>query len=275
MKVFGLDFTSAPRPQKPITCVVGEQTGARLQISHPVISLTDFAAFEAFLARPGPWIAGLDFPFGQPRRLIEALGWPQTWPGYVARVDAMTMLAFEETLAAYRQSRPAGDKHHLRATDKPADARSPMMLYGVPVGKMFFRGAPRLLKAAVNILPCRPTADNRIVVEAYPALLARRWIGRRSYKSDTKQKQTPAREAARTEIVQGIRSPGLRHRYGFQVELSNPMAQRCIQDPTGDTLDALLCAVQAAWAYTQRANNYGLPATCDPLEGWIVDPHLA
>jgi hypothetical protein len=150
-----------------------------------------------------------------------------------------------------------------------------MMLYGVPVGKMFFRGAPRLLKSSVSVLPCRPTADNRLVVEAYPALLARRLIGRRGYKSDSRQKQTRAREEARAEIVQGIRSPELQARYGFQIELSDRMAHCCIQDPTGDTLDALLCAVQAAWAYTQRDRNYGLPAPCDPLEGWIVDPELA
>ncbi len=51
-------------------------------------------------------------------------------------------------------------------------------------------------------------------------------------------------------------------------------APSLIQDPTGDRLDAVLAVIQAAWAYTQRARNYGIPTTCDPLEGWIVDPGL-
>ncbi|MFL5655604.1 MAG: hypothetical protein ACJ8CB_15685 [Ktedonobacteraceae bacterium] len=38
----------------------------------------------------------------------------------------------------------------------------------------------------------------------------------------------------------------------------------------GDDLDALLCAVQAAWVYTQRDNGYGVPAQCERDEGWIV-----
>ena len=47
-----------------------------------------------------------------------------------------------------------------------------------------------------------------------------------------------------------------------------------IQDGSGDQLDGLLCAIQAGWAYTQRDHNYGIPADCDPLEGWIADPVL-
>jgi len=47
-----------------------------------------------------------------------------------------------------------------------------------------------------------------------------------------------------------------------------------IQDGSGDQLDSLLCAVQAVWAYAQRARNFGIPMDCDPLEGWIVDPLL-
>jgi hypothetical protein len=43
-------------------------------------------------------------------------------------------------------------------------------------------------------------------------------------------------------------------------------------DPSGDSLDALLCAVQAAWSWTQRRNNYGEPEGSDTLEGWIADP---
>jgi hypothetical protein len=43
-------------------------------------------------------------------------------------------------------------------------------------------------------------------------------------------------------------------------------------DPQADTLDALLCAVQAAWAWTHRERGFGMPEDCDRLEGWIADP---
>ena len=275
MKIYGHDFTSAPSNRKPITCVECEFTDHRLCVGDEVVRLTSFEAFEAFLARPGPWLAGLDFPFGQPRQLIQNLGWPETWQDYVGKIAAMSKPKFEETLATYRQIRPPADKHHLRRTDVKANARSPMMLYGVPVGKMFFQGAPRLLKSGVSILPCRPTSDNRIAIEAYPALVAHHWIGRRSYKHDTRKRQIPEREAARREIVDRLCSSCLPIQYRFTVKLSEIMAQTCIQDPTGDTLDALLCAVQAAWAYTQREHGYGIPQDCDPVEGWIIHPDLS
>jgi hypothetical protein len=45
-------------------------------------------------------------------------------------------------------------------------------------------------------------------------------------------------------------------------------------DGSGDSLDAVLCMVQAAWAHQQHERGtasgpYGLPEF-DPLEGWIV-----
>jgi len=144
-----------------------------------------------------------------------------------------------------------------------------MMLYGVPVGKMFFEGAPRLLVSGVQIVPCHPRASDRVAVEAYPALVARKWIGRQSYKNDTRRKQTPDQRTARAAILNGLRREG-RESYGFELALDDEQAGSLLDDPTGDRLDALLCAVQAAWAHTQP--YYGIPPDCDPLEGWIVDP---
>jgi hypothetical protein len=272
MRIYGLDFTSAPRTGKPITCVEATWSGRRLTIYDELIRLTSFEVFEHFLCRPGPWLAGFDFPFGQPRRLIENLGWPGSWAGYVGKIGTMTPQEFEATLAAYRHRRPPGDKHHRRLTDLKANARSPMMLFGVPVGKMFFQGAPRLLKSDVSVLPCHPTPANRLAIEVYPALVARRWIGARNYKHDTKTKQTPEREAARRDLIAALNSNDFQAHYGFSLEMSQAMANACLDDPSGDTLDALLGAVQAGWSYTRRAQNYGIPPDCDPVEGWIVDP---
>ncbi len=271
MRVFGLDFTSAPSPRKPITCAIGELQKSILLIENTVAFPT-FAAFEAFLQQEGPWIAAFDFPFGQPRKLLMNLQWPQTWEGYVQHCATLGKMLFEETLTQYQASRPAGDKQHTRATDKLAGARSPMMLHRVPVGKMFFQGAPRLLHSGVSILPCRPTATNTTALEGYPALVAQRWAGKIGYKSDERKKQSLEQQAARQCIVDGIRSNELHTLYGIDLEMSQTLASRLVQEPMGDELDAVLCAIQAAWAYTQREQHYGIPPNCDAVEGWIVDP---
>jgi len=190
-------------------------------------------------------------------------------------IASMDKKQFEETLMRYREGRPAGDKQHLRATDVLAGACSPMMLHRVPVGKMFFEGATRLLKSDVSILPCRPADDSRIVVEGYPALVARRLIGKRSYKSDERGKQTIEREMARKEIIGGLRSEALVNCYGLRVELTDEVAEMLMRDAMGDKLDAVLCAVQAGWAFLQRDKGYGIRMDCDREEGWVVDPGLS
>ena len=43
-----------------------------------------------------------------------------------------------------------------------------------------------------------------------------------------------------------------------------------MDDATGDTLDAIACAVQAAWCAARAGENYGLPRAVDPVEGWIA-----
>jgi hypothetical protein len=179
---------------------------------------------------------------------------------------------FEETLIRYGEGRAKGDKLHLRTTDVLAGARSPMLLFRVPVAKMFFEGATRLLRANVSILPCRPTGDSRVVVEGYPALVARRFIGKQGYKSDERSKQTKDREMARREIVHGLRSSEIVKCYGLRVELSDELSKRLVEDPMGDELDAVLCSIQGGWAWLQRFSGYAIPEVCRRTEGWIFDP---
>jgi hypothetical protein len=274
MKIYGVDFTSAPSLRKPITYAQCRLEDDCLVLEH-LGCLISFNEFETFLGQPGPWMAGMDFPFGQPRTFIENIGWPQTWKGYVGLVSRMTRLEFVDALTAYCKNRDKGDKHHLRRTDKLANARSPMMLYRVPVGKMFFEGATRLLKSGVNIQPCYVRTDPRIVVEAYPALVARRWLGNRSYKNDAAKEQALTRRTARDEIVQVLRTKGVKTHFGIDVRFNDDHASTFVQDGSGDKLDAFLCALQAGWAYSQRDHNFGIPVDCDALEGWIVDPLLS
>ena len=269
MKIYGIDFTSSPSSRKPITCLECRLVGSSLSVG-PLLRWPSFDGYEALLREPGPWIAGMDFPFGQARRFIDTAGWPSSWHGYVSHAVGLGRQGFVDTLNAYRVGRAAGDKEHRRETDKRAGSISPQKLYGVPVAKMFFEGAPRLLAAQVSVPGLYQGDPQRIAVEAYPGVLARYLIGRTSYKNDAKKKQTAALLAARLQIVQALSQGALEKDYGLEVVAPAELAE----DPSGDSLDALLCAVQAAWSWTQRSSNYGAPEASDALEGWIADPLL-
>ena len=267
MRVYGIDFTSRPRRGKPITCLRCTLDGKHLK-AEELTCWKDFGGFEAALRAPGPWIAGIDFPFGQSRRFIENIGWPLSWAGYALHARSLGRKGFREALDAYRKNRPAGDKEHRRAADIAAGSISPQKLYGTPVGLMFFEGAPRLRDAGVTIPGLQTGDPNRIVVEAYPGVLARTIIGRRSYKQDTKAKQTADQREARKDLLEKITNGETTPLYGLKV--SAPM--NLADDPGGDHLDALLCAIQAGWAWTRRTEDFGIPKGTDPLEGWIADP---
>ena len=83
--------------------------------------------------------------------------------------------------------------------------------------------------------------------------------------------QTVARREQRARIVDALRDGA--HALSLPVAIDDVQAGRLIDDGSADRLDAVLCAVQAAWAARQCAAGhprYGLPADIDPLEGWIV-----
>lgn len=265
MEVYGIDFTSTPSPRKPITCLRCTLDDKLLRAGD-LEELTDFAAFEAVLRRSGRWIAGIDFPFGQSRKFIETIGWPSRWEDYVLYAESLGRDGFCKVLAKYSESRPNRDKEHRRQTDIAMGSISPQKLYGVPVGKMFFEGASRLIHTNVTIPQMRAGDPDRIVVEAYPGVLARAIIGRRSYKNDKKTKQTCEHRTARQSILAGLNSHRLFEQVGFRVEADRRLAD----DATGDHLDALLCAVQASWAWRKRTHGYGAPESTDSLEGWIA-----
>ena len=150
MRVLGVDFTSAPSARKPISCAVASFDGHHLKLLE-LVYWRSFDEFAAALAEPGPWIAGMDFPFGQSRRFIENIGWPRHCDEYIRKVEALDRKEFRQALEAYKEDRPAGDKHHRRACDRLSRSQSPQTLYGTPVGLMFFEGAPRLLQSGVHL----------------------------------------------------------------------------------------------------------------------------
>lgn len=268
MNVLGIDFTSSPSLRKPIICLRCAFDGEVLRAGD-LERWSNFSIFESELDKRGPWIAGIDFPFGQASKFIERIGWPRDWLGYVRRAHSLGRKGFREALDAFRKEQRDGDKEHRRETDVAAGSISPQKLYGVPVGLMFFEGAPRLARSEVTIPHLRAGDPDRIVVEAYPGVLARQTIDRRSYKHEEKKKQTIERREARQDILRGLMRC-VPNDYGFRIDAP---ASLC-DDPTGDDLDALLCAVQAAWAWRNRLNRFGAPINVNRDEGWIADPFV-
>jgi hypothetical protein len=276
MRVCGVDFTSAPRPGKPITVAVGRLLGE----SQPVFALetvrelTSFASFTGFLQEPGPWIGGFDLPFGQPRSLVAHEGWPQRWPEFVDFYCRQPRDHLRERFRAWCNARPVGDKFAWRATDKPAGSSPAMRWTNPPVAWMMQAGIGLLVEAGL-VFPAHahPTAtavrrtsgQSRIALEAYPGFTARQ-ICRGSYKSDVAAQQTPARTANRRLIISRLvaGTAGLVPR----LTLSSGWRRKLAADGSGDLLDAAICALQAAHA--ALLPHYGLPRNLDPLEGWIA-----
>ncbi|TAH45769.1 MAG: DUF429 domain-containing protein [Betaproteobacteria bacterium] len=264
--LIGVDFTSAPRRRKPITAAIGRLQGDVL-VLEGVEALPDWPAFEALLARPGPWLGGFDFPFGLPREAIVDLGWPQDWPALVRHCAGLGRDGFRAALDAYRESRPIGRRYAHRATDLPARSHSPLKLVNPPVGLMFLEGAPRLLAGGVTIAGIIDADPQRVAVEAYPGLLARS-ITTAPYKSDDRAKQTAARRDSRAHIVRALQAANEPARPALAVP--DMLLAQLIDDAAGDHLDAALALAQAAIALRAGAPNFGLPDEVDTLEGWIA-----
>ncbi|HZS68165.1 MAG TPA: DUF429 domain-containing protein, partial [Burkholderiales bacterium] len=106
----------------------------------------------------------------------------------------------------------------------------------------------------------------RVALEAYPGLLVRKQLGiRASYKSDTRREQTSARRAVRRRVMDAMQRG---RPLGITLRVPPRLTQGIVADGAGDLLDAVICAVQGAWAATQPA--YGLPPNAPAHEGWIV-----
>jgi len=271
--LLGCDFTSAPSRRKPITLAVGALDRGRVLLGS-VERLNTLDAWRERLSRPEAWVGGFDLPFGLPRELVTTLGWPTDWRACMAHYASLDRATIRDAFAAFCSARPVGGKFAHRATDGPAGSSPSMKWVNPPVAFMLHAGVPRLIDAGVTLPGLHPGDPSRIALEAYPGLLARSVLGNTSYKSDDKARQTPDRLIARKTLINALESGLVPLLQAAQLRLKLSHAQRdaLADDASGDTLDAVLCLLQAAWAQTQHAGGHpcwGLPP-CDPLEGWIV-----
>jgi len=265
VRCLGVDFTSRPRLAKPVWVADTQRRGRRLRL-RALRPFTDFAALRDWLAQPGDWVGGFDLPFGLPRELVEALGWPTQWLALMRHYQGLSRDRIRATFKAFCDARPVGAKFAHRACDLPAGSSPSMKWVNPPVAYMLHAGVPLLLDAGVHLPALHDGDPRRVALEAYPGLLAREIVGRQSYKSDATAKHDLARRDARGRIVDAL-SAG-HTRLGLRLVLDDGQRDELVADGSGDRLDALLCAMQAAWATNQP--RHGLPQAVDPLEGWIV-----
>ena len=274
----GCDFSSAPTRTKPIVLAWGSTRGPVVVLNR-LEFLPSLAAFEQWLGQPGGvWTGGFDLPFGLPRELLQTLGWPLDWQACMQHYASLSRAEIRDAFAAYCNARPVGGKFAHRACDRPAGSSPSMKWVNPPVAFMLHAGVPRLLAAGVVMpglhAPAASAAGQggaRVALEAYPGLLAREILGNRSYKSDDRTRQTPERLIARKDLLTALEAG--QTRLGLRLKLSHAQRDALVDDAKGDTLDAVLCLLQAAWAERRHVEGdplYGLPADMDPLEGWIV-----
>jgi hypothetical protein len=246
---------------------LGSHTHGRVVLA-ALEKIDTLAGFGAWLAQPAEWVGGFDFPFCLPRELVEHLGWPLQWRDCIEHYASLSRPHIRATFAAFCNARPAGAKFANRAFDKLAGSSPSMKWVNPPVAYMLHAAMPSLLAAGVHIPGLHAGDRGRVALEAYPGLLARELIGRRSYKSGEKTRQTPERLIARKDLLTALEIG--RTRLGLRLKLTHAQRDALVQDASGDSLDAVLCLVQAAWAQRHGAPRYGLPETLDPLEGWII-----
>jgi len=278
-RVVGCDFPSAPSRKKPIVLAIGARSDQCVLLSN-IVACDSLPQFSAWLAEPLPWVGAFDLPFGLPRELVQSLGWPLEWRACMHFYAQLSRVEIRHAFAHFCAQRPTGGKFAHRATDRPAASSPSMKWVNPPVAFMLHAGVPLLLEAGVTLPGLDPGASSnqdatgqarRVALEAYPAMLAREVLGRRSYKSDDRSRQNAERLIARKDLITALEQA--RTRLGLRLKLTHAQRDELADDAKGDRLDAVLCLMQAAWAqrqFEQGDKRYGLPPDLDPLEGWIV-----
>ena len=267
--LLGCDFSSSPTRRKPIVLAWGRSQGARVHLERlqRCDSLTEWGQV---MAQEAEWVGGFDLPFGLPRELVAQLHWPQTWRACMDHYASLDRAQIRATFKAFCDARPVGQKFAHRATDGPAGSSPSMKWVNPPVAFMLHAGVPVLIQAGVHFPGLHAGDTRRVALEAYPGLLARAVLGGRSYKSDDRAKQTPERLIARKDLIHAME---MGQALEMRLVLSHAQRDALVQDASADSLDAVLCLLQAGWAAHRRAKGdalCGLPAQLDPLEGWIV-----
>ena len=276
MQIIGCDFSSSPSKRKPIVVAVSEHSAfePNKTVRSTLLKIEQFDTLDAWakwLQAQPHWVGAFDLPFGLPRELVETLSWPTDWLACMQYYATLSRADIRATFKAFCDARPVGGKFAHRATDVPAGSSPSMKWVNPPVAYMLHAGVPRLIEVGCHFPGLHKGNANKVALEAYPGLLAREVLGNRSYKSDDKAKQTPERLIARKDLITALELSQTRLK--LRLKLTHAQRDMLVADASGDSLDAVLCLMQATWAQYQQEQGspfYGLPLDVDPLEGWIV-----
>ena len=241
-RVVGVDFSGARRAGDHIWIAAGTQQAGRLTLEAclPARELpggardreTALAALRDFLASERRGAAGLDFPFSLPRSLIEETEWRDFLRAFPARYPDPEALRTE-------CRRAAGGREFKRCTD--VEAKVPFSAYNLRLYRQTHAGIAELLlplveSDAARVVPMQaPASGKALLAEICPASLLKRLDVYRSYKG-----RGGALRDVRRALLKTLKDNGLVN------EPDKSLAQRAIEDPGGDALDAVLAAVAAA-----------------------------
>ena len=216
-------------------------------------------------------MCGMDFPFGQPKSLSPLSAGPRL--GGLRRRDRWALEGRVRGCYPGRHgARPPGNKWRYRLADRRCGSSSAMMLFRVPVGKMFYQGAPRLLASGVRVSPAAATATtawpSRLTPPSSPAAS---WAGEPT--SGTASRHARSSRAGEAGLRPGVRT--LRESTGSPWRWRSPGAGEVRRGP--GSRRPRLAAVRGPGGvglHLRRDEDYGVPPECDPGRGLDPGPQL-
>ncbi len=253
--LIGCDFSSRPDHRKPIVIARGRLQDPSTVVLDSIDTLNSPQAFAQWLVREPQWLGAFDFPFGLPRELVIAQAWPTVWVDTMRLYASLSRADIRDRFAAFCARRPVGGKFAHRATDRWAGSSPSMKWVNPPVAFMLHAGVPALIDAGVCLPGLHPGDPDDVDAQGRP-----RRVGLEAYPG-FKSTLVNALENGQAPLLQGE---------GLRLKLTHAQRDALADDASGDTLDAVLCLLQAAWGARQGWPDFGLPMPIDPLEGWIV-----
>lgn len=276
MKIYSICFNHDPSQENPILCAQGNYTLKNGLSIKRIKEWSTLKEFEFFLEQKGPWIAGVDFPVSQSWNFIKKISSSDKWNSFIQAVTSTQKEKFEKEIKIFSKKASGGNNALLRITDTMAQSSNPLSLGNNNPAFMFYEGVKRLKKAGVSIPPCHVIKTNRIVVETSPGLIANRFTFK--YKNPGKKFTAQQNiEDARKIILNSIKTEEFESEFGFIVNIDSSIALMSVEDNKGRYIDSVMGMIQAAWAYSKKNKNYGIPSFNHPViqsEGWIADPSL-
>jgi hypothetical protein len=99
MRTLGLDFTSSSSSAKANYLAEGTLDADVLHLAS-IRRLGGPATLGAVLHESGPWVLGIDFPFGLPEEFVDDQGWGRQWVEYATQASALSYEDFRKRSSA-------------------------------------------------------------------------------------------------------------------------------------------------------------------------------